>query len=207
MPLQPPASPRLPTAMWHISAAWCVPTLSFTGTATTLPVWTEGSADRRPPWINGVRARLHLPARREILRAAESGSPARRVVLMAWSSEGNAGSSASWRPRPFPSWHPSTKLLAMRVGDILRDSLPKNSSVPTIDGYPNLYFVTASPDGGMIPFSAGINRMRPTSGAYSRRPALLIRSSPHKAGSIITPWQDRFEPDRGHIRYFGDNKY
>jgi len=95
----------------------------------------------------------------------------------------------------------------MRVGDILRDSLPKNSSVPTIDGYPNLYFVTASPDGGMIPFSAGINRMRPTSGAYSRRPALLIRSSPHKAGSIITPWQDRFEPDRGHIRYFGDNKY
>ncbi len=35
---------------------------------------------------------------------------------------------------------------------------------------------------------------------------MLIRSSPHKAGSQIAPWQDNFDPDRGHVRYFGDNK-
>jgi hypothetical protein len=39
-----------------------------------------------------------------------------------------------------------------------------------------------------------------------RTPAILIRSSPHKAGSEVTPWQDHFDPDQGHIRYFGDSK-
>jgi len=39
-----------------------------------------------------------------------------------------------------------------------------------------------------------------------RRPAILIRSSPHKSGSEDTPWQDIFDVDNGHIRYYGDNK-
>ncbi len=40
----------------------------------------------------------------------------------------------------------------------------------------------------------------------SRRPAIIISSSPHKKGSSETPWQDFFDTDNGHIRYFGDNK-
>ena len=40
----------------------------------------------------------------------------------------------------------------------------------------------------------------------SQCPAILISSSPHKIGSAETPWQDFFDPDHGHIRYFGDNK-
>src|SRR5690606_33095683 len=40
----------------------------------------------------------------------------------------------------------------------------------------------------------------------SRRPAVLIRSSPWKAGSAQTPWHDVFDMDNGHVRYFGDHK-
>ncbi|QEU69975.1 restriction endonuclease [Streptomyces galilaeus] len=39
-----------------------------------------------------------------------------------------------------------------------------------------------------------------------RRPAILIRSSPWKAGSEQTPWHDVFDLDNGHVRYFGDHK-
>ncbi|MBK7123629.1 MAG: hypothetical protein IPH68_12960 [Chitinophagaceae bacterium] len=39
----------------------------------------------------------------------------------------------------------------------------------------------------------------------NRRPAILISSSPHKI-SETTPWQDVFDVDNGHIRYYGDNK-
>ena len=35
---------------------------------------------------------------------------------------------------------------------------------------------------------------------------MLIRSSPHKAGSATAPWQDLFDADNGYIRYFGDNR-
>ncbi|KUJ33855.1 restriction endonuclease [Streptomyces sp. NRRL F-5122] len=40
----------------------------------------------------------------------------------------------------------------------------------------------------------------------TRRPAILIRSSPWKAGTEQTPWHDVFDMDNGHVRYFGDHK-
>jgi hypothetical protein len=49
--------------------------------------------------------------------------------------------------------------------------------------------------------------MQATKGPNKRRPVVIIRSSPHKAGSVVTPWQDQLDPDRGHVRYFGDNKF
>ncbi|MBD0695109.1 restriction endonuclease [Streptomyces sp. CBMA123] len=42
--------------------------------------------------------------------------------------------------------------------------------------------------------------------ADTRRPAVMIRSSPWKAGSEQTPWHDVFDVDNGHVRYFGDHK-
>lgn len=45
------------------------------------------------------------------------------------------------------------------------------------------------------------------SDGIERRPAIVISSSPHKKGSAQTPWQDFFDVDNGHIRYFGDNKH
>lgn len=95
----------------------------------------------------------------------------------------------------------------MRIGQVFRDSTQKDPSVPTIDGFPNLYHATYHPDGRLIPFAAGINSVKATTGVNARRPVVIIRSSPHKAGSLATPWQDRLDPDRGHVRYFGDNKF
>jgi hypothetical protein len=93
------------------------------------------------------------------------------------------------------------------MGAILRDPRPK-STHPAVHGdYANIYATTDYPGGKLLPFESGINRMAPiraTDG--SRVPAILIASSPHKVGRIETPWQDTFEPDRGYVRYFGDNK-
>ncbi len=35
---------------------------------------------------------------------------------------------------------------------------------------------------------------------------MLIASSPRLAGTRRTPWKDYLNPDKGHVRYFGDNK-
>lgn len=52
---------------------------------------------------------------------------------------------------------------------------------------------------------SGINPIAPSQKG-ARRPAILISSSPHRVGSAETPWQDVFDVDNGHIRYFGDAK-
>lgn len=75
------------------------------------------------------------------------------------------------------------------------------------DGYLNYFFVADNPDGPLPLLDHGINPIRTTKASgQQRRPAILISSSPHKVGSIETPWQDLFNPDSGYIRYFGDNK-
>lgn len=39
-----------------------------------------------------------------------------------------------------------------------------------------------------------------------RRPAILLRSSPWKSGHESNPWEDVYDLDHGHVRYFGDHK-
>ncbi|WP_344336071.1 restriction endonuclease [Kitasatospora putterlickiae] len=71
----------------------------------------------------------------------------------------------------------------------------------------NFYFVTESPGRPRALLEKGINAMAKVgTGAGVRRPAVMIRSSPWKAGSEQTPWHDVFDIDNGHVRYFGDHK-
>jgi hypothetical protein len=94
----------------------------------------------------------------------------------------------------------------MRIGQVFRTARPYSASPAEVDGLPNFFHWTVAPDGTLAVVDSGINRLRavtPVSGA--RVPAILIRSSPHKAGTATTPWQDVFDPDHGHVRYFGDN--
>lgn len=94
----------------------------------------------------------------------------------------------------------------MRIGDLIRDPLPKVPDQLTVGGLPNFYALTRY-NGVSAPFAAGINPIRwATTVSGRRRPAVIVRSSPHKAGSSTTPWEDTFQPDRGHVRYFGDHK-
>lgn len=95
----------------------------------------------------------------------------------------------------------------VRMGEILRYTSEKDTTVPVIGGCPNFHFVTDSPGHLRALLEAGINGMRRVrTGDGDRRPALLIRSSPWKAGTEQTPWHDVFDLENGHVRYFGDNK-
>lgn len=96
----------------------------------------------------------------------------------------------------------------IRVGEILRDPRTKSPTPSVIDGRRNVYAVTGSgATSKVIPFNSGINQLAAVAAVDGRRvPALVIASSPHKVGTLQTPWQDVFAPDRGYVRYFGDNK-
>ena len=76
-----------------------------------------------------------------------------------------------------------------------------------VDGLPNFFHQVALPGASVPKLDRGINPIAPVRAVDgTRRPAVLIRGNPHRAGSILTPWQDHFSPDTGHIRYFGDKK-
>ncbi|MFR9756552.1 restriction endonuclease [Streptomyces sp. TR06-5] len=93
------------------------------------------------------------------------------------------------------------------VGQVYRYATGKDPRQAVLDGYPNFHFETHSPGLKRALLEAGINGMakvnRPDG---DRRPAVLIRSSPWKAGTEQTPWHDVFDLDNGHVRYFGDHK-
>ena len=98
---------------------------------------------------------------------------------------------------------------SMRMGQLLRYREKANAAPDqqVIDGLPNYYWVTTSPRGKLATLEAGISPLATVSAPDGDRcPAVLIRSSPHKHGSETAPWQDHFEPDRGKVIYFGDNK-
>ena len=96
-----------------------------------------------------------------------------------------------------------------KIGSIYR--IAKNSSFDKmlVDELPN-YFYETHVEGFDYSFSfqKGIHRVKSVVGpdGKSRWPLIIISSSPHKAGSDDTPWQDKYDPDRGYVRYYGDNK-
>ncbi|MGI5340046.1 restriction endonuclease [Streptomyces sp. CA-181903] len=95
----------------------------------------------------------------------------------------------------------------LRVGQVFRYASSKDPAPADLDGYPNFHHVTHSPGLKRALLEAGINGMAKVAAADGkRRPAILIRSSPWKAGTEQTPWHDVFDMDNGHVRYFGDHK-
>lgn len=96
----------------------------------------------------------------------------------------------------------------MRIGEIFRYSRPYNNKPEFVDGMPNYFYHTYTVGERLALLEKGINPIASIKCCDNtiRVPAILISSSPHKVGSIDTPWEDTFDPDNGHIRYFGDNK-
>lgn len=95
----------------------------------------------------------------------------------------------------------------LRVGQVYRYASGKDPSPAELDGFPNFHHVTHSPNLPRALLEAGINGMAKVGAPDGqRRPGILIRSSPWKAGTEQTPWHDVFDMDNGHIRYFGDHK-
>ncbi|MGO9761042.1 MAG: restriction endonuclease [Solirubrobacteraceae bacterium] len=101
--------------------------------------------------------------------------------------------------------HPPASGLAM--DEVLRDARPKSVSPPQFGQHRNLYAATALAGARFIPFESGINAIAGVKAPEGNRvPAIIIASSPHKVGRVETPWQDIFDVDSGHIRFYGDNK-
>ena len=105
----------------------------------------------------------------------------------------------------------------LRIDEVFRVPSQKSGGVilDKVDGLRNHYHVTSRPDEYVvgegdptIGLGAGINTPAEVRGSDGliRRPAIIIRSSPHKSGSHQTPWRDNFDIDNGHIHYFGDTK-
>jgi hypothetical protein len=93
------------------------------------------------------------------------------------------------------------------MGSVLRYPRPANASTPVVDGHRNFFWITGCHSGPAVQLEAGINAPRKVNAVDGQRlPVILISSSPHKVGGVETPWQDIFDVDNGHIRYFGDNK-
>jgi hypothetical protein len=93
------------------------------------------------------------------------------------------------------------------MGQIYRYARPYSSELPELDGYPNFFFETATEGFNKPLLEKGISPIgRVMTDGGSQIPAILISSSPHRAGSEGTPWQDIFDVDNGYVRYFGDNK-
>jgi hypothetical protein len=95
----------------------------------------------------------------------------------------------------------------LRIGDVYRYSRPYSPAPEYVDGLRNYFSVSFTPGQKLPLLEAGINPIQTVRSINGERcPAVLIRSSPHKVGSQTTPWQDVFDVDYGHIRYYGDNK-
>ena len=96
---------------------------------------------------------------------------------------------------------------SLSMGKIFRYAAGGNTTPSMLDGYLNFYYVTHTPGAKRAKLDKGINPLAAVKGPDGVRvPAILISSSPHKIGSLETPWQDFFDPDEGHVRYFGDAK-
>lgn len=96
----------------------------------------------------------------------------------------------------------------LQIGQVLRYPRAQEDPPQYADGHLNFRWIAAFGDAGSFQMERGINTPAAVSAVdgQTRRPAIIISSSPHKKGTAQTPWQDYFDPDNGHIRYFGDNK-
>ncbi|MCL1051162.1 restriction endonuclease [Shewanella abyssi] len=98
--------------------------------------------------------------------------------------------------------------MEIQIGDVLRYKKPACAENPYEDGHLNFHFLTKSLEAKKLQLEKGINpsaKIKTSSGELVR-PAILVSSSPNKKGSVETPWEDFYDVDNGHIRYFGDNK-
>jgi hypothetical protein len=96
---------------------------------------------------------------------------------------------------------------AFEFGAVYRCARKYSATPAVIDGLPNFFTQLYSPGKPLPMLDAGINSLAPVKTSQgTRRPAILFSSSPHKAGTEKTPWEDVYNPEQGSVLYFGDNK-
>lgn len=95
----------------------------------------------------------------------------------------------------------------LQLGTVYRYANVADPLPLIVDGLPN-FFNAVYTEGCLLPkLTKGIFPIANVLASDGeRKPGILVSSSPHKIGSAETPWQDFFDPDNGHIRYYGDNR-
>lgn len=95
----------------------------------------------------------------------------------------------------------------LKIGNIYRMPNPQQKNRAHVDGLDNFYYESYTPNVGFS-FQKGIHNVQLIIGpnGESRCPLIIISSTPRKAGSDDTPWHDRYDPDHGYVKYYGDNK-
>lgn len=95
-----------------------------------------------------------------------------------------------------------------KIGTVYRMPRPHQENSPIVDGLENFYYLANTPNAG-FDFQRGIHTVQQITSpsGISRRPLIIISSTPRKAGSEDTPWHDIYDPDHGFVKYYGDNKY
>lgn len=79
----------------------------------------------------------------------------------------------------------------------------------TVDDHENFKYALRPrrSEQSILQLERGISASKEVMAAGSaRRPVVLLRSSPWKAGTESTPWHDEYDMESGRIRYFGDSK-
>lgn len=95
------------------------------------------------------------------------------------------------------------------TGVVYRYSSKAGADVATADGHLNFKhsFRSHLSEDSQLRLERGINIPKVVKATDSpRRSAILLRSSPGKAGTDVTPWHDEYDLVAGTIRYFGDSK-
>lgn len=95
------------------------------------------------------------------------------------------------------------------AGAVYRYSRTAGVDDVTADGHPNFKYAfrPRQLDDPQLQLERGISIPKEVAATDGpRRPTVLLRSSPWKAGTSSTPWHDEYDIDRGTVRYFGDSK-
>ena len=96
----------------------------------------------------------------------------------------------------------------LEIGKEYRVTQTPDRVTPVIDGLPNFNYETFVPGYSIFAPRRGINNFKTIKDpdGKERMPVLVICSGLKKGGRNYNPWHDEFYPERGTIKYFGDNK-
>ena len=97
--------------------------------------------------------------------------------------------------------------MKLKIGKIYRYPKKRSENIKEVDGLPNYFYYTKVENfDSTFTFQQGIHSVKVinTRDGKSRRPVIIVSSSPHKSGKDI-PWKDYYDTDHGYIKYYGDN--
>ena len=96
----------------------------------------------------------------------------------------------------------------LELGKVYRVTQKPNYETDVIEGFPNFNYETHVPGFRCFAPRRGINDFKPIkcSDGSKRTPVIILHSGDDKNGRNFNPWHDEIRPDRGMIKYFGDNK-